>query len=333
MKRISFFLKMPKQRLDVLYKRIIIDNIGYNEVVYKENEQQCAVYLLYRGRCKLLKTVKFETNQNTTIYKKMTVLNLEEGDLVGLETIFGRKAASYTLKVDSKNAILFKIDMNFFSQEVLQGLKDCLKDIFLVKEEFLKMLIKRNMENYKRNNVSYNFPRTTKTYSQVRESEVKVKNRILNEIIDLAKTVKIGKYKNDFNQYRSLQNSPVRFTNKEEEEEIAKRLTAKPSVELHTEKKNKSRLSLDTASRTGKYKGKKFWRMTPAQSISSLNNSIIKNLVKEKKKEKEKESVLPKNKLFNEINRSISDWKRTAKSNIFKTDRFALPLMCLWKEN
>ena len=316
MKRISYFMELPKQRIDMVYKRFLIENIGYNESVFKEGISQQVIYLLYKGRCKLQKTVKFASHQGTVTSKKLTVLILEEGDMAGTETLFGAKETRYSLKVDSKNAILFKLDLRYIENEVVNGLRECLKQIHATKEEFLKKLIVRNETNFKNNNVTYLYPRTTKTLDQMKESKVRETEGKINKAIRSVSNA-IIKRRNNFDNFNLLQNEQVVSRNSSMTR-LAK--TATKDIKLNRR---------SSFAQFEEMENKKGRNRKAALSISA---SIVDSFILNKNIEREEKKIKVRSPALVAANKSCREWQKTKKSKIFKTRNFSLPMMCLFQQ-
>lgn len=93
---------MPGPKFDEFYRRIISIFCSNKDVVYSEKTPANAFYLLYQGTCKLQKNFLNNKKEDPSIIdmKLTTVLNLERGDVSGLECVNKEnKFYNYTLVV------------------------------------------------------------------------------------------------------------------------------------------------------------------------------------------------------------------------------------------
>jgi len=95
------FHQLPLVKFDEFYRKVISVFCKYNDIVYNEKTRSVACYLIYQGTCKLQKNFlnNFKKDASILDMKLVTVMNLEKGDLAGLEGIDGADSYEYTLVV------------------------------------------------------------------------------------------------------------------------------------------------------------------------------------------------------------------------------------------
>jgi hypothetical protein len=77
--------------------------------------------------------------------KLSTIMNLERGDVTGLESLFGSHNYEYTLIASSYEAVLFKIDLSLVAQEFRQIILPQLNNIYNIKNDFLKQNVEKSI--------------------------------------------------------------------------------------------------------------------------------------------------------------------------------------------
>ena len=118
------------ERQSSLYKNIVPINCEKNQIIFKEGDKSDKIYLIYLGTFILEKKYK---------HKNFSVLSLEKGCIVGLESIFEGEDSQYkcTLKLISYDdlGLIFSCSVNKLLPYIINKMKESFKKSYLV---FLK---------------------------------------------------------------------------------------------------------------------------------------------------------------------------------------------------
>jgi hypothetical protein len=88
-------------KFDEFYRKVIAIFCKNKDIVFSDRTPTNAIYLLYQGTCRLQKNFINNRKSDPSILdmKLFTVLNLERGDLAGLEGLAGATHYQYNLVV------------------------------------------------------------------------------------------------------------------------------------------------------------------------------------------------------------------------------------------
>ena len=122
-----FPFNILKERQSSLYKNIVPITIERNQIVFKEGDKSDTIFLIYLGTFILEKKYK---------HKKINVLSLEKGSIVGLESIFEGENSSYkcTLKLNNYDdfGLIFACNVNKLVPYIINKMKDHFKNNYLL---------------------------------------------------------------------------------------------------------------------------------------------------------------------------------------------------------
>ena len=109
---------MMNERQLSIYKNIIPITCTRNEIIFNEGEKSESIYLIYLGSFTL------EKNYG---YKKFSVLNLEKGSIVGLESIFEGNKSKYKCSLRLSNGLdiglIFQLKVNKLKPYIINKMK------------------------------------------------------------------------------------------------------------------------------------------------------------------------------------------------------------------
>ncbi len=147
LQKIPSFSEIPPIKFDEFYRKVIALFVKKNEIIYSDKTKTSVFYLIYQGTCKLQKNFLKSSKQTESILdmKLSTIMNLEKGDVTGLESLFGSEYYNYTLLASSSEAVLFKIDLNLIAQEFRQIILPELNNIYNIKRDFLKENVEKSI--------------------------------------------------------------------------------------------------------------------------------------------------------------------------------------------
>ena len=201
-----FPFDLLNERKSSIYKNIIPINCVRNQVIFNEGDKAETIYLIYLGTFILEKKYK---------HKKFSVLSLEKGSIVGLESIFEEeenRRYKCTLKLTSYDelGLIFSCNVNKLVPYIIKKMKESFKKIYMLylktSEEFYlnniniqkKMFFKKKDEEdeekkeQKKNNTNSN--RNNKRYSILKKANEDEKMTFLNDIKKV-KSIKFRNYK------------------------------------------------------------------------------------------------------------------------------------------
>ena len=125
-----FPFNILNERQSSLYKNIVPINCERNQIVFNEGDKSDKIYLIYLGTFILEKKYK---------HKNFSVLSLEKGCIVGLESIFEGEDSKYkcTLKLTSYDdlGLIFSCSVNKLVPFIINKMKERFKKNYLL---FLK---------------------------------------------------------------------------------------------------------------------------------------------------------------------------------------------------
>jgi hypothetical protein len=101
LQKLPSFKILPALKFDEFYRKVVAIFCKSREIIYDENTKTSVIYLLYQGSCKLQKNFLINKKEDQTIndMKLVTVLNLDKGDICGLEVLKGAPKYNFTLVV------------------------------------------------------------------------------------------------------------------------------------------------------------------------------------------------------------------------------------------
>ena len=161
------------ERQSSLYKNIVPINCEKNQIIFKEGDKSDKIYLIYLGTFTLEKKYK---------HKNFSVLSLEKGCIVGLESIFEGEDSQYkcTLKLINYDdfGLIFSCGVNKLLPYIINKMKESFKNSYLLflkaSEEFYlkniniqeKMFFKKKEKNNKEKKDNDNNNNNIKTSSK-----------------------------------------------------------------------------------------------------------------------------------------------------------------------
>lgn len=140
------FDMMDERQLSI-YKNIVPINCKRNQIIFNEGDCSDSIYLIYLGSFTLEKKYG---------YKQFSVLNLEKGSIVGLESVFEGVKSKYKCSLKLSNGfdfgIIFKLQINKLRPYIINKMKISFKTNYNLFLNSWKELFKKNI--YVRQSIS-----------------------------------------------------------------------------------------------------------------------------------------------------------------------------------
>jgi hypothetical protein len=164
MKCVPFFSSTGKLKFDQLYKSFIAIFLPKGVFIFKEGQRADTLYVVYQGQCSLHKNTISSANKESD--KNIKVMNVEKGDLLGLEAInfmpsdelqkdeikndryykdYKEPTYKYSLKAESDSTILISVRISSLG-ELREAFKDSLTNLKNKKEHILEQILSKKEE-------------------------------------------------------------------------------------------------------------------------------------------------------------------------------------------
>lgn len=93
---------MPQTKFEDFFRNIVAVFPKSEDIIYSEYSPASHIFLIYQGNCKLQKNLNQRNDKkdsHSSNVKLITILNLEKGDISGLESLSGTETYNHTLIV------------------------------------------------------------------------------------------------------------------------------------------------------------------------------------------------------------------------------------------
>lgn len=211
---------------DILYKSMITLFLSKGELIYYENTEADRIFIVYQGCCKIEKNVlefkekrepspnKPDSKVNLEDYSKIkfaTLLRLDPGNIVGLESLYDIPKYKYTLKSDNEFSVILSLRVEKLNPRMKEKFQIYFKYIYMRSERTLQEISDKKKEYKNKMKITYkddimvkqlNFLKMTK------REEMDLNNNIQNQIKDILSVRPSPK--NNLHQYSiSLTELPI----------------------------------------------------------------------------------------------------------------------------
>ena len=194
---------MTDERQLSIYKNIVPINCKSNQIIFNEGDISDSIYLIYLGSFTLEKKYG---------YKQFSILNLEKGSIVGLETLFEGDTSKYkcSLKLSAgfDFGIIFQLKINKLRPYIINKMKISFKENYNLFLNSWKEFFKKNL-----------FVRQSISNKLSKENKKEGKNELFVDVI--------GNSENNIDIYGSNYNSILNLKKENKYETLFKKCYTK----------------------------------------------------------------------------------------------------------